>query len=218
MQVIETDLKFRSLVKRKATKRIVLHHSASGLRTTYLDIHRWHLNNGWAGIGYHYVIYPNGAVYRGRPEWAAGAHAYQDAKHEANSDGIGVCLIGNFETGEPAEAQLASLVDLIQDIRVRYPGVPVIGHNDVMATACPGKNFPLARLLVALQNKGKEVGAVAAFKDIAKHWAKNDIEWLAERGILAKADNFRPNDTITRAESAALIKRAIDYTVKEARE
>lgn len=56
----------------------------------------------------------------------------------------------------------------------------------------------------------------AIFKDIVNHWAKGDIEWLAERGLVAKADNFRPEDKITRAEAAALLRRAIQYAIEEA--
>ncbi|WP_449241157.1 glycoside hydrolase domain-containing protein [Desulfoscipio gibsoniae] len=55
----------------------------------------------------------------------------------------------------------------------------------------------------------------ALFKDIVNHWAKGDIEWLAERGLVAKTENFRPNDTITRAETAVLIKRTIEYVIQE---
>jgi hypothetical protein len=40
------------------------------------QIHGWHLGNGWAGIGYHYVIRKDGTIERGRPEWAIGSHAY----------------------------------------------------------------------------------------------------------------------------------------------
>lgn len=151
MQIIETNIQFNALIPRKATKRIVLHHSASGPATTWQDIHRWHLNNGWAGIGYHYVIHADGGIYRGRPEGMSGAHAYQDRSHEANSDGIGICIVGNFETGVPTEAQLASTVDLIRDIRTQHPGISVIGHRDVMATACPGRSFPWADLKKRLE-------------------------------------------------------------------
>lgn len=61
----------------------------------------------------------------------------------------------------------------------------------------------------------KEELAMAIFKDVVNHWAKGDIEWLAERGLVAKAENFRPDDKITRAETAVLIRRAIEYTIKE---
>lgn len=186
VQVVETNLQFkRPLINRKATKRIVLHHSASALNTTYQDIQQWHLNKGWAGLGYHYVIYPDGNIYRGRPEQAVGAHAYQDEKHEANSDGMGICLIGNFETGQPTEAQMNGVVCLINDIRSRYPAIPVLGHKDVMATSCPGKNFPWADL-----NKRLKGGAVV------EDWKLDIIKQAKDSGLITSDHN--PDETATK--------------------
>lgn len=96
----------------------------------------------------------------------------------------------------------------------------IIGHyriDSINRPNCPGPKFPWDRLFADLQIKNKEEVIMATFKDIANHWAKGDIEWLAERGLLAKDTNFRPNTNITRAETAVLLKRAIDYAIKEAR-
>lgn len=199
MQVAETNIQFNTLIPRKATRRIVLHHSASRADTTWQDIHQWHLNNGWAGIGYHYVIHADGGIYRGRPEGMSGAHAYQDRDHEANSDGIGICIVGNFETGVPTEAQLASTVDLIRDIRTRHPGISVIGHRDVMATACPGPKFPWDRLFKDLQG-----GGTVADKDTPAAWAKESWERAKKEGYL---DGTRPKDAVTREELAVVLNR-----------
>ena len=175
MQVIETNTKFSPLVSRPVTRRIVLHHSASGPGTTWQDIHQWHINNGWAGVGYHYIIHADGSVYRGRPEGMKGAHAYQDDQHDANSDGIGICLAGNFETGIPTAAQLNSVVELIRDIWMRHPGIPVIGHKDVMATACPGRNFPWAELRKRLEGS-----------PVAEPWKENIIEDAMQAGLITE--------------------------------
>lgn len=185
MQIVETDIQFNTLIPRKATKRIVLHHSASGPATTWQDIHQWHLNNGWAGIGYHYVIHADGGIYRGRPEGMAGAHAYQDRDHEANSDGIGICIVGNFETSAPTAAQMTSVVDLIRDIWTRHPGIPVIGHRDVMPTACPGKNFPWAGLKKRLEGS-----------PVAEPWKEKIIADAMQAGLITEKHN--PDDTATK--------------------
>ncbi len=90
------------------------------------------------------------------------------------------------------------------------------GHSDVGHWFPKhGKSMDTFRADVKKDLQGGVV--VAVFKDLANHWAKGDIEWLAERGIVAKDANFRPNDTITRSETAALLKRAIEYAIKEAR-
>lgn len=49
MEIIETNLQFKSLEKRKTTRRIILHH-AEASNCSVEDIHCWHLNNGWSGI------------------------------------------------------------------------------------------------------------------------------------------------------------------------
>ena len=170
----------RPLTKRKSTKSIVIHHSASGTNIGAQDINRWHLNNGWSGIGYHYVIYADGQIWTGRPEDTVGAHAYYSAKQEANSNGIGVCLIGNFETGKPTQAQLDSLVWLIQDIRTRYRGIAVQGHKDVMPTACPGRNFPWAELFGRLEEDEMIYKTLADVPD----WGSPLTQKLVDRKII----------------------------------
>ena len=148
MQITETNLKFSgSLATRKSTKRAIIHHSASA-DVPASTIHQWHLNQGWSGIGYHFVIRANGLIERGRPEWAIGSHSGP----AGNGDSIGIVLTGNFEYDKPTEAQLDSLVWLItQYLEPKYGKLQVIGHKDVMATACPGRNFPWEELRKRLE-------------------------------------------------------------------
>lgn len=53
------------------------------------------------------------------------------------------------------------------------------------------------------------------FNDISGHWAQSQIKALAKDGIIkGKADQiFAPEDRITRAEFAALIRRALDFNL-----
>ena len=186
MQILENDLKFSGrFITRPYTRRIVVHHSASGLTTTIQDIHGWHLAQGWAGVGYHYSIYPNGDIHRGRPEWAKGAHAYQDIQHDANSDGIGICLIGDFTNTVPTEAQIVSLIWLVHDIWSRYPGLAVIRHSDVQATACPGASFPWDNF-----KKRLEAGPVA------EQWKLAIIAEAKKEGLITT--DHDPDDTASK--------------------
>ncbi len=149
MQIKETKLSFKSGMKqRNKTNRFIIHHSASA-EVPASTIHQWHLNQGWSGIGYHFVIRQNGDIERGRAENLIGAHAGE----KGNPDSIGIVLTGNFETGKPTTAQMESLVWLLKDYLFPKYGVkPVIGHKDVMATACPGKNFPWDELRKRLED------------------------------------------------------------------
>lgn len=92
MNIVETNLSFSALSKRSKTNRAILHH-AEAKTCSAADIHSWHKNNGWAGIGYHFVVHKDGTIERGRPEDTIGAHASNN-----NSDSIGICFEGDFMT------------------------------------------------------------------------------------------------------------------------
>lgn len=58
--------------------------------------------------------------------------------------------------------------------------------------------------------------AFAAYNDTAGHWAERDIDWATQQGYL-KGDgngNFRPEDTVTRAEYVTGVNRLINSTSK----
>lgn len=141
LKIVEKDFDFSSLSERSVTDLIVLHHTGgSDIDASAEQIHGWHKNNNWAGIGYHYVIRKNGTIERGRPEWAIGSHAYGE-----NSHSIGIHLSGEFDGSYPTEKQIENCCELIADIAVRYD-IPidrdhVVGHGELMATSCPGANL-----------------------------------------------------------------------------
>lgn len=144
MQIIETNLKRNgSFSRRSQTTELILHH-AEASSASVETINEWHLKNGWTGIGYHYYIRKNGNIYRGRPEWAIGAHA---SGH--NSVSIGVCCEGAYNTETMPSAQYRSLLLLISDIMNRYNGLTILRHKDTSSTDCPGKNFPFQQAVSA---------------------------------------------------------------------
>ena len=53
--------------------------------------------------------------------------------------------------------------------------------------------------------------ATSMFVDVQSHWAKGDIEFLASMGLVKgdEAGRFRPDEPITRAETAVLLSRTI---------
>lgn len=120
---------------------IVIHHTCPGTTPGPSDsetpqgIHRHHLAAGYGGIGYHYLIDPEGDMWRGRPVWARGAHC------RANNAGrIGVALMGNYAAVTPAPAMIRSLINLLEDVQRVYGRLPVLAHRDVpgSSTECPG--------------------------------------------------------------------------------
>ena len=113
-------------------KEIVIHCSATpnGREDTAEDIHRWHLERRWNGIGYHYVIEVKGKLVAGRPEYWQGSHA---SGH--NKDSIGICMIG---TDEFNLDQWSILQNLVRKLMIKYPEAKVIGHNEISDKKCPG--------------------------------------------------------------------------------
>ncbi len=99
---------------------------------TVAEIRNWHVNdNGWDEIGYHFIIYRNGALMMGRPVPVAGAHCYG---HNDNS--IGVCLIGRDEF---TKEQFKTLKNFHTVARGVFPDLCIYGHRDLnKQKTCPG--------------------------------------------------------------------------------
>ena len=143
-KIIEKRFSFFSdLVPRLTTSRIVIHHTGGADIDAYAEqIHTWHLEKGYAGIGYHFVIRKNGNIERGRPLWTIGAHAYG-----ANNDSIGIHLSGDFTYNAPSKEQIESCALLIANLAENY-NIPIdrrhiLGHREVdpaglSGTSCPG--------------------------------------------------------------------------------
>lgn len=111
---------------------IVLHCSATrkGQKVTVKDIEKWHRDRGFRTIGYHYVIYEDGTIVPGRPLDQVGAHV---TGYNANS--VGICYIGGLNKQGKAEdtrtpEQKASLLELLRELRGRFPMAAIAGHRD----------------------------------------------------------------------------------------
>lgn len=142
MNIIESNLSFKSLSILGQVKRIILHHAESK-DCTIEDIHRWHLDKGWSGCGYHFFIRKDGSIYRGRPENCLGAHT-----ENHNTGSLGICFEGRFNTEYMTEAQLRSGQELISYLCDKYGLLKanVYKHKDFNSTDCPGNNFPFSEL------------------------------------------------------------------------
>ncbi len=132
-----------SLVK----EHIVLHHSATSDGIVYKDFDsllKGHLARGFRDIGYHWVIERlNGELVAipGRAEWDTGAHC-----PGKNEDGIGVCVVGNFEKEVPSEELYQFVAKHCRGIISRHPIKSITGHYDHCPTLCPGKNFDVEKV------------------------------------------------------------------------
>lgn len=128
---------------------LAIHCSATPATATKVnaaEIRRWHRQNGWRDIGYHYVICRDGLIEKGRPDDQPGAH-----EPRINGQSIAICLVGGSPPiGSPEHqkglgennytpAQWASLEKLVRELHAKHPAAEVLGHRDVpgVRKACP---------------------------------------------------------------------------------
>ena len=97
------------------------------------EIHRWHKERGFDGIGYNYVIKRNGKIEQGRPHYWTGAHV---SGHNANS--LGICLVGRSDF---SDEQMESLKSLLYKLRFNYQDADICGHYELDdKKTCPNFN------------------------------------------------------------------------------
>ena len=125
---------------------IAVHYSATypDQNITRDDIDKMHRQRGFRMIGYNWFIRRDGTLEEGREEgtMTAGISGH-------NSGVVHICFAGGLEreTGNnvgvwnPTAAQEAAMIKLIHGVQSRWPNAKrVIGHRDVAATECPGRD------------------------------------------------------------------------------
>lgn len=121
----------------KSIDYLVVHcaDTPNGREHTASDIHRWHKERNWDGIGYHAVITRSGQVQLGRPEYWPGAHV-----RAYNNHSLGVCLIGRDQF---TPAQYQSLEILLNSWLSTHPNAAIVGHYQLDKNkTCPNFDVP----------------------------------------------------------------------------
>ena len=148
---------------------IVLHHSATttGGAAAFDKMHK---AKGWDELGYHFVIGNGTDTADGKievgPRWPKqkwGAHD-KTPGNDFNMHGIGICLVGNFDTTKPTAAQMKSVEKLVAYLMKTYhiSADHILGHGETKATECPGRfmNVALVRRVCAdMVSTGRHVQA-----------------------------------------------------------
>lgn len=128
--------------------QIIVHYTATpeGEEFSNAQIKASHLARGFSDIGYHYVLGLKGELRPGRAETIAGAHC---TNHNTRS--IGVCYVGgcpprtvngwmNIGKDTRTPEQKMALVNLLKELKRRYPNATIHGHNEFAKKTCPGFN------------------------------------------------------------------------------
>lgn len=133
---------------------LVLHCTATpeGRDVTSADIRGWHCSpasaggRGWKQVGYTDLIHLDGSVERlvdnnedaNVDPWEItnGAKGYNAVSRHVVYAG-GCARDGKTPKDTRTPAQLRAMEAYVKDFHRRFPGVRIIGHNDVAAKACP---------------------------------------------------------------------------------
>jgi N-acetylmuramoyl-L-alanine amidase len=104
------------------------------------DVHQWHLDRGWSGCGYHYVIRRDGRLQRGRPLERQGAHS---GAYGHNKRSIGISMAGGYNCPSGTSnanryisadsltpAQMNSFAMFVRAFYEVWPSGQALGHND----------------------------------------------------------------------------------------
>lgn len=118
---------------------IIVHCTATFAeqKVTIEILRKWHKQRGFKDVGYHYLIDIEGNILTGRPVEQVGAHCKD---HNAHS--IGVAYTGGLgDDAKPAntlsEKQKVALVQLLRELKERYPEASIHGHSEFANKACP---------------------------------------------------------------------------------
>ena len=136
---------------------LVLHCTATkeGREVSADEIRRWHTSpvalggRGWKQVGYTDLIHLNGSVERlvanNEDAWVDdweitnGAKGYNSVSRHVVYAG-GLASDGKTPKDTRTPAQEAALVKIVKELRGRYPGATVHGHNEFANKACPSFN------------------------------------------------------------------------------
>lgn len=128
-------------------RAITVHHDGlepvelrneSAVRNRLDVIRRGHLRNGWADIGYHFIVDPLGNAWEGRPLRFQGAHVRNN-----NPQNIGILVLGHFNKQKPTQAAKDTLDELIVELMASHDVAltRVQTHREIVSTACPGESL-----------------------------------------------------------------------------
>jgi N-acetylmuramoyl-L-alanine amidase len=124
--------------------RYFVHHTEGSTCTTIdacksivKGIQNYHMDsNGWADIGYNFLVGEDGNAYEGRGWDRVGAHS-----PNYNSVALGVSVIGSYMTRNPNSAALTVTQQLIScgiSLNKLSASYSLHGHRDGTCTSCPG--------------------------------------------------------------------------------
>ena len=91
----------------------------------------------------------------------------------------------------------------------------ILQNGDCFKPDAPLKRMQIAKMLTLAYKIEVDAQNSSKFSDVPEgHWAKDYIESLADVGVIkgVNANQFAPNQLVTRAQFASLIERSLDFS------
>ena len=190
-QIIKEPLQPLNL---KKIDSIALHHMDCDNDVKSIEL--MHINKGWKAIGYNFWVGFDGTIYEGRGfNIGAGVEGQ-------NGHVISIGFQGDYHSKDrfmPNE-QFNSGIDIIGYILAKCPNIVKIGgHKNFMATACPGRYFPLDEMKT-LKYRTEETEMIYNYIDDNTNAIAEDcnecLQHLVNKGYLRGDENGNLNLTL----------------------
>lgn len=198
-QLIKHPTKTYATRQLRAITHICIHHSAVAATVPVENVAKYHVQDqDWPGIGYHFYVKPDGAIYQTQRTETVSWHVSHN-----NDYSVGICVAGDFTYAPPPQSQINAAAQLVawlmQELAV--PEGNILGHKEFPNndTSCPGETW-LKRmtwknmLLDSVRAvNGGQAGGVKPLNHYVLFWQKLD-SWAQEDWRAAEQyfGRFRP--------------------------
>ena len=163
----------------KKVDSIALHHMDSNADVK--EIERIHIAKGWRAIGYNFWVGFDGTIYRGR-----GLNLGAGVENQ-NGHIISIGFQGDYHAKPVTmpDKQFNSGIDIIEYVKREVPSVRnVAGHKDFMATACPGKYFPLEEMKRGIRRMETIKMIYNYIDENMPEWAREAVQWAVDNKVV----------------------------------
>lgn len=190
---------------------LTIHHSAAPGNVAVETIARYHVNtNNWPGIGYHFVVEPDGTIYQVNRLETISYHA-----GVANDYTVGICIEGDFRKGAiPTPAQLQSAAHLSAWLaqKLRIPLDNIKGHKEYPQnpTECPGDDWLVGKQWKLLLHDRVRAALAGDLKPAVKTIGHYVLFWQ-------RADDWAHEDYSAAADYVARFRPTLGFTPEDAR-
>jgi hypothetical protein len=162
------------------------------------SVDRYHREQKWGGIGYHFAGFQSGNIYQCRSVTRTGAHTKGQ-----NSKSIGYALFIDGDVHEPTAAALETFQEWLRggvSSGMLEPNYVVRPHSDFANKSCPGrrvtplipKMIPTAnRPLLRVGDRGELVTDVQRRLVLATHLKETDINGYFDPSTMEAVREFQ---------------------------